>query len=361
MSYCIAEFQKVKSMGQIAAMASHNLRIKLSQKDKARIDKARTPLNQVLENPLGIDLKSVKGMGASFEKYWRESDIEIKKDNVLLIDLVLTSSPEFWGEWHKNNQLTAEGKKKLDDWVKVQMDFIKKHFGPQAVKFAVLHLDETTPHIHLMLSPEETKVMKFRNQYGTKEITKTTLNARRWGPSFWEKFVTAHAKANEKLGLKRGKEKSMARKITLKEYQTLIDMASEYDYKKTLTKLVDEVLKEELGVVNTKASVLQVVKEKLVPRLNVLAKSNKALKELLAMDREHEMQLMKKLQAQATKDITDALATKQYHGNKLKAIQELEAKNKEQAEIIEALRLENERLKPKKNLTRNNPNYQLKA
>ena len=51
---------------------------------------------------------------------------------------------------------------------KTQVDFARKEFGKN-LKLAVLHQDETTPHIHLVISTDITKVQKFKNRYGTCE------------------------------------------------------------------------------------------------------------------------------------------------------------------------------------------------
>ncbi|MGF6524775.1 plasmid recombination protein [Variovorax sp. PvP013] len=243
--YCIAQFEKVKDTRKITAMANHNLRLHLSVADKKRIDPARTELNRILENPLGIDPKLSKSMARCFEQHWEANVIQMKSDSVFLIDLVLTTSPEFWGDaLHQNGALTPAAKAKLDAWLPVQMDFIRRHFGPDALKFAVLHLDEKTPYIHLMLSPEQTKTLKYRNQYGTQEKTVTSLNANRWNPVFWKKFLTAYAKANEKFNLKRPVEDSMTEKIAPKEYEKLVKFAMSEDYSSTIEKMVDAVLSE---------------------------------------------------------------------------------------------------------------------
>lgn len=359
--YCIAQFQKIKSAREIGLMANHNLRLHLTKSDKGRIDPARTKLNRVLENTLQIDITDASDMNRKFAEHWKQNDIKIKSDSVLLVDVVLTTSPEFWGDcWHKNGTLTVEAQKKLDEWLPVQIDFIKKHFGPDALKFAVLHLDEKTPHIHLMLSPEETKSLKYKNQYGAQKKKTTSLNANRWNPNFWKKFVTAYAKVNEKFKLKRPTEDSMSQKITLKEYDKLLKEANQVDYTKVVSNMVNDVLGE-LGFMNSKEAVKNALNNKLVPRLQVLAKSNKAVKELLELDREQEYKLLKKLTADAQKKLEEATKVKEYHGNKLKIIQELEAQNKAKDEIIEAQRLEIERLNPKQKLTANDPSYKLKA
>ena len=33
--------------------------------------------------------------------YYEQKEISVRKDSVLAIDLMLTTSPEYFGEWHK--------------------------------------------------------------------------------------------------------------------------------------------------------------------------------------------------------------------------------------------------------------------
>ncbi|MGF6524776.1 hypothetical protein [Variovorax sp. PvP013] len=97
---------------------------------------------------------------------------------------------------------------------------------------------------------------------------------------------------------------------------------------------------------NTKAVVEKAISAKLIPKLKILAKSNKALKSLVKLDREQEYKLIEKLKLEAKKQIEEASKKIEYHGNKLKTIQELEAKIKAKDKIIEAQRLEIKRISP---------------
>lgn len=186
MNYCIAGFGKVKSASEITSMMNHNLRTHLTEKEQRRIDGKRTSLNQVLVNSLGADTKRAASFGQKLRGYYDSKGIEVRKDNVLAIDLVLTTSPEYFGEWHQAGKITPDGQKKIDQWQKTQLEFLEKQFGKDAVKLAVLHLDETTPHLHVMITPEEKKVRTYKNQHGTYTKEGYVLNAKRWGPTYWK-------------------------------------------------------------------------------------------------------------------------------------------------------------------------------
>lgn len=306
--YCIAGFQKVKENQEFAKMAGHNYRIHLTQAEAKRIDSKRTHLNKILINPLGVDTKITGDLSRKINEYYKKIEAKVKENSVLAVDLVLTTSPEFFqndGEtWHKNGKIKPEFQKKIDDWVATQIEFVKKEFGESAIKSAVLHLDETTPHIHFLVTPEQTKELKYKNQYGTQTKLTTSLNADRWNPNWWKKFLTNYEKVNKKFGLKKGEEGSVSENISIKEFTKMVSEASKTDYSKAIEKIVSDV-EGDLSVLNTKDGVKKLLLEKLLPALNPMLKQNKALKKVLALDRAKEYSAIKKMKAELEKALID--------------------------------------------------------
>ncbi|AYQ37605.1 MULTISPECIES: MobV family relaxase [Burkholderia cepacia complex] len=300
--YCIAKFSKVKERHKFSSMASHNFRLHLTQAEAKRIDGNRSHLNRILVNPLGIDSKNSGDMGKKIFSFYEKNRIAVKDDSVLAVDLVLTTSPEFFQDsngraWHDGGKIRPEFQKKIDEWVATQIDFVKKQFGEPAIKMAVLHLDETTPHIHFVVTPEETKELKYKNQFGEHKKVVTSLNAKRWNPSYWKKFLTNYEKANKRYGLKKGEEGSMAENVDLKTFSKLVSDATNQDYAKAIEKMIDG-LKDDLSGLHTKDGVKKILMEKLLPLLNPMLKSNKALKKILAQDRAKEYEAIKKVKAE---------------------------------------------------------------
>ena len=52
--------------------------------------------------------------------------------------------------------------RKKAEWASHQIDFIRKEWGDNC-KLAVIHKDESTDHIHVIISTEETKTQRFKN------------------------------------------------------------------------------------------------------------------------------------------------------------------------------------------------------
>ncbi|MBR8160038.1 MobV family relaxase [Burkholderia vietnamiensis] len=303
--YCIAKFDKVKERQKFSAMASHNFRIHLTQIEAKRIDSTRSHLNRILINPLGIDSKNSGDMGRKIFSFYEKNQIAVRDDSVLAVDLVLTTSPEFFRDaegkaWHAGGKIRPEFQKKIDEWVATQIDFVKKQFGESAIKMAVLHLDETTPHIHFVVTPEETKELKYKNQFGEHKKVATSLNAKRWNPSFWKKFLTNYEKSNKKFGLRKGEEGSMAENVDLKAFGKLVSDATNQDYSKAIEKMIDG-LKDDLSGFHTKDGAKKILLEKLLPQLNPLLKSNRALKKVVGLDRAKEYEAIKQMKAKLEK------------------------------------------------------------
>lgn len=76
---------------------------------------------------------------------------KVRSDAVVLVDIVLVASPEFfrpndvnrWGHYEED---------KLEAYKKASYDWLKKEFGDRLISVS-LHVDEATPHIHANVVP----------------------------------------------------------------------------------------------------------------------------------------------------------------------------------------------------------------
>ncbi len=161
---------------------------------------------------------------------------KLKDNAVIALCFVCTSDEETM------KKLEAEGK--LDEWIKKTIGWFQKEFGKENVVSAVLHMDETTPHLHITVVPitdKEAKERKVRPKFdddGTpihnyerdengniilddkgratvkkraykKQEVEARLSAKDiCNPGAMTRWQTDYAKAVESLGLKRGKFES---------------------------------------------------------------------------------------------------------------------------------------------------------
>jgi hypothetical protein len=117
----------------------------------------------------------------------------LRKNTVPAVELVLGASSEFFID---------KSEKEIIAWGKTQIDWAKEYYKDRGKYLGFdFHLDEKTPHIHIMFAPIVSKLDKKTGKqldsYSAKEFVgnKSEMNRAR----------TSHAEANEYYGLVRGK------------------------------------------------------------------------------------------------------------------------------------------------------------
>ena len=137
MSYAIMRIEK-RNASNISGMCSHNER-KTENHSNTDIDIERTKDNYSLikcDNYKQAINKQIK------ERYTSERNI--RKDAVLAVEVLFTSDKEFF------DKLSDEEEKK---YFEKSLEFLKNKFGEKNVISAVVHKDETTPHLHAVFTP----------------------------------------------------------------------------------------------------------------------------------------------------------------------------------------------------------------
>ena len=240
--YCILRTKKVKSKLNITQAFEHNLRLR----PQGNIDAKKTHKNQILHNPLKIDLTDAKSMQLKLTEYYKKLEIKERPDNVLMMEFVVSASPQFFE--NSNN-------KKIDSWAQSQLEFMKKEYGEQ-LQFAVLHLDEKTPHLHFHISTEHKTIKRYKNQKGECFREKYSLNAKRYNPEYLRGLQDRFGAHNAVFGLTRGKATSNKAHVPLKDYYKEINLEFEAieklkntaqkwnDFKKFYPKLKQNILKQ---------------------------------------------------------------------------------------------------------------------
>ncbi|WP_165021123.1 MobV family relaxase [Dysgonomonas sp. ZJ279] len=144
---------------------------------------------------------------------------KIGKNQVRAIHINLSGSPE--------DMLFIQSEGRLEEWCKDNMKWLGDTFGKENIVSAVLHLDETTPHIHATLVPivvGERRKASAEKQLGKKKYrTKSTDTARLCADDVMtrvklKEYQDTYALAMQKYGLQRGIDGSEARHTTTQEY-----------------------------------------------------------------------------------------------------------------------------------------------
>ena len=137
MPYAILRFQKRKA-GGIAACERHNERKKEAYKSNPDIDVERSKNNYHLVPPPRYTYKK------EINRMVAEAGCKVRKDSVLMVEMLITASPEFM------NSLPPEEQK---EYFSMALDFLAERVGRQNILSAVVHMDEKTPHMHLCFVP----------------------------------------------------------------------------------------------------------------------------------------------------------------------------------------------------------------
>jgi molybdopterin converting factor small subunit len=165
---------------------------------------------------------------------------KIGKNQVRAIRVLLTGSNE--------NMKRIEAENKLDEWCNDNIRWLGETYGTKNIVSAVLHLDETTPHIHATLVPivnTERKKKKSEAQV-KKNYRKKNPNAPRLSAddvmtrTKLKEYQDTYAETMAKYGLQRGIDGSEARHIGTSQYYRELFAKNE-----ELKENIDELLKKQ--------------------------------------------------------------------------------------------------------------------
>lgn len=146
---------------------------------------------------------------------------KIGTNQVRVIRIMLTGSHD------DMKRIAAEGR--IKEWCADNLEWLRKTYGEENVVSAVLHLDESTPHIHAAVVPivtgERRKVReKKTDEPGKRKYRKkSTARSRLCADDMMTRvklkaYQDSYAEAMAKYGLQRGIDGSEARHVTTQEF-----------------------------------------------------------------------------------------------------------------------------------------------
>lgn len=134
MSYCIMHTQKQKAGAVRGLQIEANRDPGEHRFDRSDIDDSRTQDN--------IQLIECENWKREIDQQIKEAGVKARKDSVVMLTTVYTASPEWFKEHSKEDMLAYFG---------TCLEFHDKTYG-KAFN-AVIHMDETTPHMHVASVP----------------------------------------------------------------------------------------------------------------------------------------------------------------------------------------------------------------
>lgn len=186
--------QKMKSQN-LGGMQMHNQR-EFEKNFNQDIDENRSHMNFDLVNPDKINYRD-KIMNIINEQ--RESTRAVRKDAVLVNEWIITSDQEFF----KGMDL-----EQTEKFFTAATEFFEERYGKQNMAYAQVHLDETTPHMHLGVVPLKDGKLSSKNIFTRKELLAIQDDL----PKFLEK---------KGFELERGEPNSQKKHLTVQEYKDM--------------------------------------------------------------------------------------------------------------------------------------------
>ena len=138
MSFVVARMQKMKS-GNLVGVGNHNQRNTVNHSNKD-IDVERSYLNYDLVNRTENYKRDIE----QFINDNKSSSRAVRKDAVLINEWIITSDNQFFKD---------KDDKEIKDFFEQSKDYFAEKFGDENIRYAQVHLDETTPHMHLGIVP----------------------------------------------------------------------------------------------------------------------------------------------------------------------------------------------------------------
>ena len=141
MSFLVAHMQKLKK-NNLKGIIDHNER-NSDIHSNPDIDISRSHLNY----DLAEDRRNRKRLLADINEYIKKNyktDKAIRKDANLVSSWIISSSKDFFENLPEDE---------IKRYFKTAKDYFEEKFGAENVRFATVHMDETTPHMHIGIVP----------------------------------------------------------------------------------------------------------------------------------------------------------------------------------------------------------------
>ena len=229
MPYTILRFKKLKG-GAISGCERHNERKKEIYKSNPDIDVDKSIQNyHIIEPPKYTYSRKVKDL-------IKKSNCKTRKDSVMLVETIITASPEFM------KKLSLEEQK---EYFKRATDFMIDKVGKQNIISAVVHMDESNPHMHLVFCP-----INKENKLSAKSILGNQKSLSQWQTDYFE---CMHERWNE---LERGKSSIETKRKHIPTWLFKLSTALDSRYEQ-MTKLLSNA--NAFNVKKTKEEIMQIL------------------------------------------------------------------------------------------------------
>lgn len=150
--YASARVKKIKDRSGLIHIERHNGRDPNFVTEN--VDKSRINLNRTLIGDPSISISD------AVQQFIKASGQKPRKNGVIASEMLLISSPGYFKEGGAQEQ-----RDRLEAWIAENIKYLEDQFGAQVVR-ADLHMDEATPHIHVVLAHTPSGPMSYAQTFG---------------------------------------------------------------------------------------------------------------------------------------------------------------------------------------------------
>ena len=297
----------------VAPIERENERDENYKSDNPQIDSSKTKYNYHMHNPDGTYTEFIN-------QRITELNLSPRKDAVVMNSFVVGADRAFFDGLSKLSQYNF-----FSDCTK----FFEERYGTENVISAVIHMDETTPHMHLNFIPINEGRLSSKSLFDRQKLAQLQTEL--------------HENIGRKWGLQRGKEGSQTKHLSTAEFKAkkIIEGAEQRERK------IDEQTEKKRAELDDLTQIVQVVedaKNKPIPK-----KRKDAEKEIVSLrttnaeqarqlqivgkDRDYIFSLLKQKEQEAERYKRSAeilIKLKEFAPDELTQLQRLATERKEQ-------------------------------
>src|SRR5699024_2300597 len=219
MAYAVARMQKMK-VGNLPGIENHNKR-KTKNHANTDIDVERSYLNYDLFENSDTYHKNIM----SYINDKKASERAVRKDAVVVNEWLITSSAAFF-EGMEDDEIKR--------YFEVSKDFFASEFGEENVRYAHVHMDEKTPHMHMGIVPFDDDMKLSSKRVVSKQKLITIQDN-------LPKYLQDHG-----FDVQRGEKESQRKHLSVPEYKDAKEKAKELqeNNQNIYDQIYDEAIKQ---------------------------------------------------------------------------------------------------------------------
>lgn len=235
-------------------------------------DPARTELNREIIPPRSSSMK--KDIDERIQEGYT-STRKIRTDAVRAVGVILSGSHEQMKEVQKSGR--------LDEWCQANLKFAQDKFGKDNLVRCTLHMDERTPHLHVVFTPI-TKDGKLHY--------KSFVN----GKTGLTQLQDDYAREMERFGLNRGLKQTRTKHTTTREYYAKLEAVPPVELKKNLIGQPKSGEEERVNEEFKKMKAAAIEKERELERFRAAFRAERQKTDRLTKEIEKKANLVAKLE-----------------------------------------------------------------